>query len=52
LAVTKSDLMDEEMQELLRPSLPEGVEAIFISAVTEYRLTELKDKLWALLTQC
>ena len=51
LAVTKSDLMDEEMQELLRPSLPEGVEAIFISAVTEYRLTELKDKLWALLTQ-
>jgi GTPase len=51
LAITKCDLIDEEMQELLKPTLPEGIDAIFISAVTEYRLMELKDKLWNLLTQ-
>jgi len=50
LAITKCDLIDDEMQELLLPSLPEGIDAIFISAVTEYRLMELKDKLWNLLT--
>ncbi len=49
LAITKCDLIDDEMQELLRPNLPEGIEAIFISAVTEYHLMELKDKLWNLL---
>lgn len=51
LAITKCDLIDEEMQELLKPTLPEGIEYIFISAVTQYRLNELKDMLWRLLSQ-
>jgi GTP-binding protein len=49
LAITKCDLIDDEMQELLKPTLPPGVVSIFISAVTGYRLDELKDQLWKLL---
>ena len=48
-AVTKSDLIDESVQELLRPTLPEGIDCVFISAVTGYGLDKLKDKLWMLL---
>jgi GTP-binding protein len=51
LAITKCDLIDEEMQELLKPTLPEGIEYVFISAVSQYHLNELKDMLWKLLTQ-
>ena len=50
LAITKSDLIDEEMQELLKPTLPEDIITVFISAVTGYGLMELKDKLWMLLS--
>ncbi len=49
LAITKSDLMDEEMQALMAPSLPPDIDAVFISAVTGYNLDKLKDKLWNLL---
>ena len=49
LAITKSDLMDEEMQALLAPSLPPDIDVVFISAVTGYNLDKLKDKLWNLL---
>jgi len=48
-AVTKSDLIDESVQELLRPTLPDGIDCVFISAVTGYGLDKLKDKLWMLL---
>lgn len=50
LAITKCDLIDEEMQELLKPTLPEDIITVFISAVTGYGLMELKDKLWMLLS--
>ncbi len=50
LAITKSDLMDEEMQALMAPSLPPDIDAVFISAVTGYNLDRLKDKLWVLLS--
>jgi GTP-binding protein len=50
LAVTKSDLIDEEMQQMLVPTLPPDIEVVFISAVTGYNLMTLKDKLWILLT--
>lgn len=46
LAITKSDLIDKELQELLTPELPEGIPYIFISAVAQRGLDELRDLLW------
>jgi GTP-binding protein len=47
LAITKNDLLDDELREMLQPELPEGVPTIFISAVAQQGLMELKDLLWA-----
>lgn len=46
LAVTKSDLLDEELMEMLREDLPDDLPVIFISAITGHNITELKDLLW------
>jgi GTP-binding protein len=46
LAITKMDIMGKEMKDLLKDELPEGVETVFISAVAQKGLTELKDLLW------
>ena len=46
LAITKSDLLDEELVEALSEDLPEGIPHIFISAVAQLGITELKDLLW------
>ena len=46
LAVTKSDLLDEELMEMLRDDLPDDLPVIFISAVAGHNITELKDLLW------
>ncbi len=46
LAITKSDLIDDELKEMLQPELPEGIETVFISSVAQIGLEELKDKLW------
>ena len=46
LAITKSDLIDEELKEMIEAELPEGIPHIFISAITQQGITELKDLLW------
>ena len=46
LAITKCDLIDEELKEMLSENLPEGVPHIFISSATGEGITELKDILW------
>lgn len=46
LAVTKSDLLDEELQEMLKVDLPTDLPVVFISAVAGTGLGELKDILW------
>lgn len=46
LAISKSDMLDDELRDELAKELPEGVPAVFISAVTGQGLTELKDLLW------
>lgn len=46
LAISKSDLLDDELREEIQKELPEGIPHVFISAVTGQGLTELKDLLW------
>lgn len=46
LAVTKSDLLDDELREAMAAELPDDIPVVFISAVTGQGLTELKDILW------
>lgn len=46
LAISKSDMLDDELREEIAKELPEGVPTVFISSVTGYGLTELKDMLW------
>lgn len=46
LAVTKCDLLDEELMEMLRETLPDDLPVVFISSVTGFGLDELKDVLW------
>ncbi len=50
LAISKSDLLDDELREEIAKTLPEGVPHVFISAVTGYGITELKDMLWGAIT--
>ena len=47
LAITKCDLLDDELMEMLSHDLPEDLPHVFISAVANRGLTELKDLLWA-----
>lgn len=51
LAISKSDMLDDELQEEIKATLPEGVEALFISSVAQSGLQVLKDKLWELLNK-
>lgn len=50
LAISKSDMLDEELISEITATLPEGLPHIFISAVTGQGITELKDILWAEIT--
>jgi len=49
LAISKTDMLDEELQAEIKAELPKGVDAIFISSVAQTGLQELKDKLWEML---
>ncbi|CAL2058950.1 GTPase ObgE [Tenacibaculum sp. 190524A05c] len=51
LAISKSDMLDDELKQEIANDLPEGVEALFISSVAQMGLTELKDKLWKYLNE-
>jgi len=46
LAITKSDMLDEELMQGLEAELPTDIPHIFISAVSGFNITELKDLLW------
>ncbi len=49
IAISKSDMLDEELKNAIKKELPKTVEHVFISSVTGEGIVELKDKLWALL---
>ena len=51
IAITKCDLAPQEEIDSLMKNLPETLPFINISALTNYHLTEIKDKLWELLNK-
>jgi GTP-binding protein len=46
LAISKSDLLDEELKTEIKKELPSGIPAVFISSITNQGITELKDLIW------
>lgn len=46
LAVSKCDMLDQEMIQEMKEMLPSGIESMFISSVAQMGLTELKDEIW------
>ncbi|MGN6509881.1 MAG: GTPase ObgE [Chitinophaga sp.] len=50
IAISKSDMLDEELKTAIAAELPEDVPHVFISSVTQTGLQELKDILWDALT--
>ena len=46
LAITKSDMLDDELLAQMQPLLPESIPSVFISSVTGYNIPVLKDMIW------
>lgn len=46
IAISKSDMLDDELKEAIAKELPKNVPHVFISSVTNTGLTALKDLLW------
>lgn len=46
LAITKSDMLDEELEKMMKKELPRNVKSIFISSVTGKNIPQLKDLIW------
>lgn len=46
IAISKSDMLDDELKEEIVKTLPENIPHTFISSVANMGITELKDMLW------
>ncbi len=51
LAITKSDMLDEELMEQMKADIPKEIPYVFISSVSNYNLDKLKDLLWQTINQ-
>ncbi|MFT3748312.1 MAG: GTPase ObgE [Agriterribacter sp.] len=51
IAISKSDMLDDELKAAISKELPADIPHLFISSVTQKGLTELKDKLWEVLNK-
>ncbi len=51
IAISKSDMLDEELMKAIDNELPKNIPHIFISSVTGHQLQPLKDLLWATLNR-
>jgi GTP-binding protein len=49
IAISKSDMLDDELKTAVARELPAGIPHVFISSVTQQGLTALKDLLWKVL---
>ena len=50
LAITKSDLLDDELMAEMKKELPR-IPHIFISSATNFNIVQLKDKLWKMINE-
>lgn len=51
IAISKSDMLDDELKEAIEKELPKNIPHVFISSVTNQGLIELKDLLWKTLNE-
>ena len=51
IAVSKSDMLDDELKKAIKKELPPNIPHVFISSVAQIGLTELKDLLWKTLNE-
>ena len=51
LAISKSDMLDDELKEEISKELPADLPTLFISSVAQQGLTELKDLIWEKLNE-
>ena len=51
LAISKSDMLDEELKKEITKELPKDIPSLFISSVAQQGLTELKDVIWEKLNE-
>jgi len=51
LGISKCDMLDEELTEEIKKEIPQGIPYLFFSSVAQIGLQELKDQLWAMLTE-
>ena len=51
IAISKTDMLDDELKEAITKELPKNIPHIFISSVTGYNLPQLKDLLWKTLNE-
>ena len=49
LAVTKCDLLDEELKQEIKKELPAGIKTAFISSISQIGIIELKDMIWKMI---
>ncbi len=51
LAISKSDMLDDELMEEMKEEIPKNVPSVFISAVSQFNLERLKDMIWQAIHQ-
>jgi GTP-binding protein len=51
IAISKSDMLDNELKEAIAKELPQDIPHIFISSIANQGLIKLKDLLWATLNE-
>ena len=51
IAISKSDMLDDELKKAIEKELPADIQHIFISSIANQGLVQLKDILWAALNE-
>jgi len=46
LAISKSDMLDDELKTAIKKEIPKDIPSVFISSITNQGITELKDLIW------
>jgi len=51
LAITKADLLDDELMEAMEKEVPAEVPHLFISSHTQFNIMQLKDMIWKMMNE-